>query len=82
MLVLNFDLLSKNRINKLLNGTHGESFVTADSLSPIPVDSESRLDVVEVTYPGNDQEKLIFNPSIHKQIINFNILIVRNHHNM
>lgn len=60
-----------NRINKLLNGTHGESFVTADSLSPIPVDSESRLGVVEVTYPGNDQDKLIFNPSLHKQIQNF-----------
>lgn len=60
-----------NRINKLLNGTHGESFVTADSLSPIPVDSESRLDVVEVAHPGNEQEKLIFNPTIRKQIQNF-----------
>jgi len=60
-----------NRINKLLNGTHGESFVSAESLSPIPVDSESRLDVVEVTYPGDDQENLIFNPATHKQIQNF-----------
>lgn len=60
-----------NRINKLLNGTHGESFVTADSLSSIPVDSESRLDVVDVTYPSDDQENLIFNQSVNKQIHNF-----------
>ena len=60
-----------NRINKLLNGTHGESFVSAESLSPIPVDSESRLDVVEVNYPDDDQENLIFNPSTRKQIQNF-----------
>jgi len=60
-----------NRINKLLNGSHGESFITADSLSPIPVDSESRLGVVDVNYPGNDQENLIFNSPMNKQIQNF-----------
>jgi len=60
-----------NRINKLLNGTHGESFVTANGLSPIPVDTESRLDVVEVTYPSDDRDHLIFNPTKHKQIQNF-----------
>jgi len=60
-----------NRINKLLNGIHGESFVTADSLSPIPVDSESRLDVADVTFPSDDQENLIFHQSVNKQMQNF-----------
>jgi SpoVK/Ycf46/Vps4 family AAA+-type ATPase len=62
--------LSK-RIKTLLNGTHGASLVTADSLSPVPVDSESRLDVVEVTYPIEDQATLIFNPNVKKQLQNF-----------
>ena len=62
--------LSK-RIKKLLNETHGTSFVTADSLSPIPVDSESRLSVVDVTFSNKDQDPLIFNPSVTKQINNF-----------
>lgn len=60
-----------NRIKELLNGTHGENFVTADSLSSIPVDSESRLDVVEVTYPSDDHKQLIFNQSVNKQLQNF-----------
>jgi len=62
--------LSK-RIKKLLNGTYGESFITADSLSSIPVDSESRLDVVEVTSPIDDQDTLVFNSTVSKQIQNF-----------
>ncbi len=62
--------LSK-RIKKLLSGAQGTSFVTADSLSPIPVDSESRLDVVDVTFSNEDQDPLVFNPSVTKQIKNF-----------
>lgn len=60
-----------NRINKLLSGTLGESLIAADSLSPIPVDSESRLSVVDVTYPNDVQENLFFNPAVSKQIDNF-----------
>lgn len=59
------------RINKLLNGTHGNSFITADSLSPIPVDAESRLDIVDVQYPSEFDQKLIFQSTVHNQLINF-----------
>ncbi len=59
------------RIDKLLNGAYGTGFVTADNLSPIPVDPESRLDVVDVTYPDKFHESLIFNPALKKQIANF-----------
>ena len=62
--------LSK-RIDKLLNSNPGTSFVTADSLSPIPVDSESRLGVIDVTYPSEEQESLIFNSSVNRQLQNF-----------
>lgn len=76
-------LLSKNlkggkneslsrRIDKLLGGSNGKSYVTADSLSTVPVDIESRFSMVEVTNPGLEiNDPLILSPLIMNKINNF-----------
>ena len=64
------NMLSK-RIDKLFNSSNGLSYITADSLSPIPVDTESRLDMAEITNPSENNNDLILSPIIKTQINNF-----------
>lgn len=64
------EMLSK-RIEKLFNSSNGINFVTSDSLSPIPVDTESRLDMAEITSPSQNNNELILSPIVKTKVDNF-----------
>jgi SpoVK/Ycf46/Vps4 family AAA+-type ATPase len=61
--------LSK-RIERLLGGTKGNSYITADSLSSVPVDIESRFSMVEVTNPDIEINTPLILPSLTMNKIN------------
>lgn len=62
--------LSK-RIDNLLNKSNNRGYLTADSLSSVPVDMESRLSIVEVTNPTDEEHVLVFTSLTMKKIFNF-----------
>lgn len=64
------EILSK-RIEKLFNSSNGLNFITADSLSPIPVDTESRFDMADITSPSENNNSLVLSPIVKSQIDNF-----------
>ncbi len=65
------DLALSKKINNLLLKKRGGGILTLDSLSSKPVDSESRMDMVDICYPIIDRDKLILNNEISNKIIEF-----------
>lgn len=56
-----------DRIRNLLNDCNG-SMATLDSLGTKPVDSESRLDIVDVTYPKTSSEDVVLDARSRNEI--------------
>ncbi|EIF6295434.1 AAA family ATPase [Clostridium perfringens] len=59
-----------NRILKVIS-QNNSGFIGMDSLGSKPVDQESRLEIVDITMPYNDNNKLFFNSFIEEEICDF-----------
>jgi len=64
------DLVLSRKINNLLSKKRG-GILSLDSLSSKPVDGESRMEMVDISYPIIDRDKFILNNEIDNKIREF-----------
>ena len=65
------ELTMSTRIENLLAQKKPKSFVTVDSLASKPVDTESRMDIVSISYPDNTFSELILPKTVKDEIQEF-----------
>ncbi len=64
-------------IRQIINTSIPQTQAVADAMRVIPLDAESRLQIVEVIPPEENRQKIILNPVVMKQVVDF-IDIVKN----
>lgn len=64
------DISLSKKIRSLLTNKKTK-MVTLDEFSTKPVDLESRMDIVDITYPGNSFDKLILSSFVEDEITEF-----------
>ena len=64
------DAVFARRIRNALKNQHG-SLATLDSMSSKPVDSETRMDIVEISHPSTQDDHIIFDKYTHEVIETF-----------
>lgn len=65
------DVLLAKSIREKLKSSSAKDIAVADSLRNIPVDQDSRLEIVQVIPPSNEDEKIILDNTVERQVNEF-----------
>jgi SpoVK/Ycf46/Vps4 family AAA+-type ATPase len=62
------DITLANKILNIIKNKKGTSLVSLDDLGSKPVDGDSRLEMVDIIYPNDNFEKLIFSDRLNLEV--------------